>query len=69
MPRDRMHQSCAGGGTKHGTDDESFGETRVFERGPHDSGFTSHGLGVGGFAIDALAIHDLAIGDFAIHFL
>jgi hypothetical protein len=62
MPRDRMHERCAGGGTEHGVDDEGFGEARVFERGLHDSGLASYGFGISDFGID-----DFAIDGFAIH--
>src|ERR1700687_333087 len=57
VPRDRMHQGRAGGGTEHGVDDEGFGETRVFERGLHDSGFAGYGFGIDDFAVDDFAIH------------
>src|SRR5208282_3909291 len=60
MPRDRMHQGCAGGGTEHGVDDEGFGESRVFERGLHDSGLAGYGFGVVYFGGNDFAVFDPA---------
>src|ERR1019366_2066173 len=65
MPRDRMHQSCAGRGTKHGADDEGFGQSRVFERDLHDSGLAGYGFGVVYFGGNDFAFFDCAVFNLA----
>ena len=71
VPRDRLHQGRAGGGTEDRVDHEGLGQARVFERRLHHSGvarysFGGHSFAGNGFAIGDFAIHRFTINDLAI---